>query len=124
MEANVESFPMTDKRILLVTVPDRETGERTAHRLLEKRIAACVQVLPGIESFYHWEGKLERSEELLLIIKTKDSLMAEVEREVRSIHPYKVPQIVAVPILWGHKPYMAWIDESCESFASPSGAKS
>ena len=103
---------MTDKRIVFVTVPDQATGEAIAGHLLDARVAACVTILPGAISFYHWEGKRERTQECLLVIKTRTNSFPALRQKIVQHHPYKVPQIVSVPIEAGLESYLHWIDES------------
>jgi Uncharacterized protein involved in tolerance to divalent cations len=83
-----------------------------ARLLVEKKLAACVNVVKGLRSFYWWKGKIEEDEEELLIIKTSREAYGELEREIRENHPYTVPEIIALPIILGNPDYLAWIDES------------
>ena len=95
--------------VVLVTVPDRETGLRIARHLVERRVAACVNVVGGVRSVYWWEGKVEESDEALLIIKTSSDRVNDVVRSVREVHPYQLPEILAVPAVAGLKEYMDWV---------------
>ena len=99
-------------RLVLCTVPDRAVGERIAEALVERRLAACVNLLPGVTSFYEWKGKVERDEELQLLIKTTAARYAELERTVVELHPYELPEIIAVSLTEGLPGYLAWIDEN------------
>lgn len=101
---------MTGHIIVYITVSSPEEGEKIAKALVEKRLAACVNIVPGLRSIYHWQGKICDDRELLLIAKTGDSLFERLEHEVKSIHSYKVPEIIALPILKGSKEYLDWID--------------
>lgn len=96
--------------VVLVTVPDRDTARAIARAALGERLCACAQVVPGLESHYWWEGRLEASEELLVVFKTRRALLPALERAVARLHPYKVPQFVAVPVAAGSKAYLGWID--------------
>lgn len=98
--------------MVFVSTPDAGTAEKIARALVEEKSAACVSVVPSIESFYEWEGKLEQSRESLLLIKTTDEQFAGVESRVTSLHPYEVPEIVAVPLTRGSHPYLSWIDKT------------
>jgi len=100
-----------DKRLVIVTVPDRETGSRIADALLADKLAACVSTIPGIESKYVWEGRIETGSELLLLIKTRVDLIEAVQEKVTSLHPYKVPEIVCLAIERGSLPYLRWVDD-------------
>ncbi|NPV05288.1 MAG: divalent-cation tolerance protein CutA [Syntrophaceae bacterium] len=91
------------------TAPSREEAERIARSLVERRLAACVQVAGPIESHYRWKGTLERSTEWLCLIKTRRANYAAVEAAIRAGHPYEVPEIVACPIEAGSEPYLAWL---------------
>ena len=87
-----------------------DSAEKIAQTILEKRIAACVNITSELKSVYWWKGRKETTIEKLLIIKTKSSLFVSLEKLVRSVHPYEVPEIIALPIIRGHKPYLNWID--------------
>ncbi|HOT29252.1 MAG TPA: divalent-cation tolerance protein CutA [Candidatus Ozemobacteraceae bacterium] len=100
-----------DKRLILVTVPNRDVAERITSALLSERLVACVSIVPGIESHYIWEGRTETSTELLLMMKTRIDLFDAVRDRVVSLHPYQVPEIVALPIDRGSLPYLQWIDD-------------
>lgn len=101
---------MTEHITVYITVPSPEEGEKIAKALVEKRLAACVNIVPGLRSIYHWQGKICDDRELLLIAKTRDSLFERLEHEVNSIHSYKLPEIIALPIVKGSKEYLDWID--------------
>ncbi|MEJ2411915.1 MAG: divalent-cation tolerance protein CutA [Anaerolineales bacterium] len=96
--------------VVLVTVPDLETGEEIANRLLERKLAACVNISPGLISLYHWQGEIQRDSELLLLIKTRLSLVSgELIPAIRELHPYQLPEIIALPIIGGERGYLDWI---------------
>ncbi len=97
--------------VVLCTVP-KEKGEGLAKLLVEKKLAACVNVVKGLRSFYWWKGKIEEDDEELLIIKTSRETYGELEKQIRENHPYTVPEIIALPIILGNPDYLAWIDES------------
>lgn len=104
---------------MLITVPDAKTGEKISAQVLEAKLAACVNQVPGIKSRYWWEGKIETAEEALLVIKTRSSLVAELCQSVKSVHPYSVPEIIALPIVEGHTPYLNWIGANTRFSSSP-----
>jgi periplasmic divalent cation tolerance protein len=91
------------------TTETQEDAQRIAHAVVEARLAACAQVLGPIESTYWWEGKVERAEEWLLVIKSARERYDAVEEMVRSNHPYEVPEILAVPVVAGSERYLSWI---------------
>jgi len=96
--------------IILVTTSSEEEGRKIAQVLVEKRIAACVNIINDIESIYRWKGKISDEKEVLLLIKTRKKLYKSVEGEVRKLHSYEVPEIIALPIISGLKDYLYWID--------------
>jgi periplasmic divalent cation tolerance protein len=91
-----------------VTAPDRETARRISHAILEKRLAACAN-LAGIESLYRWKGRIEETNEVLVIFKTRRSLVPELISAVRNAHPYDVPCVVSYGMEAGFPDYLAWI---------------
>jgi periplasmic divalent cation tolerance protein len=95
---------------VLSTVPNIKKARELAGLLVSKGLAACVQILPGLESHYRWKGKKEASKEVLLLIKTKSSLYKSLEKNLLKNHPYEVPEIVCLPITQGSKSYLKWID--------------
>lgn len=105
---------MTDHEhiAMLVTAPDAATAETIATALVEERLVACVNVQAGITSYYRWEGKVEKDEEHLLIIKTRRDMFTAVETRVTDLHPYDVPEVIALPINMGSRKYLDWIDDS------------
>lgn len=103
---------MSRHQLLLNTCPDLETARKLARMLVERRLAACVNILPGVTSVYAWQGKIEQDPELLLFIKTRAELYAQVEELVRREHPYDVPELVALDFEGGLPAYLKWIEES------------
>ena len=98
--------------IVLITTPSREVAEKIANILLEKKLAACVNLMAPIFSLYTWEGEVNRDDEVLLIVKSKSDLFqSDLVAVVQDVHPYDVPEIIALPILMGSTNYLAWIDE-------------
>ena len=97
--------------VMLTTVPDPETARRLARQLVEERLAACVQ-MSAIESFYRWEGRIADETETLLLIKTRAALFDALLRRIKELHPYTVPEIVALPFAAGHPPYLEWMAAS------------
>jgi periplasmic divalent cation tolerance protein len=101
--------------VVLITTANTEEAARLAEMLVEHRLAACVQILPEIESVYRWQGKIERQQEVLVIAKTTKSNFEELEREVRAIHSYEAPEIVALPLSTGSLPYLEWLGSNVSS---------
>ena len=102
---------MENVMVVLCTFPDLDQARQIGAALVERQVAACVNILPGIESIYRWEGKVERAGEVLGLIKT--TRYPELEAAIRELHPYEVPEIVALPITTGLPAYLAWVRESC-----------
>ncbi len=100
-----------DYCVLLVTVPDREAGQRIAEAVVEERLAACVNRVPGLSSIYRWQGRVERAAEELLLIKTRRALTDAATERIRALHPYSVPEIIALPIVAGSQAYLDWIGQ-------------
>ena len=98
--------------VVLVTAPDLKAARRLADALVGERLAACVTAVPGAASTYRWKGKVERAREVVLMIKTRASLAKRLERRVRELHPYEVPEILALPVASGEARYLRWIGES------------
>lgn len=103
---------MSEHRVILTTCSSEEEAERIARELLERKLVACVNIVPGIKSLYWWEGKVEEGSEILLLMKTRADKMAEIERIVKELHSYSVPEVIALGIEEGSKRYLKWIDES------------
>ena|SRR5207247_523421 len=101
--------------LVLMTAANKEEATRLADMLVGAHLAGCVQILPEMESVYRWEGKIERAPEVLLLAKTVRSKFAQLEREVRSLHSYETPEIVALPISDGSPAYLAWLTKSLEN---------
>ena len=95
---------------VFTTVEKREDAERIASSVVNKRVAACAQVIGPIRSTYWWKGKVEQAEEWLLMMKTREALFSVLEKEIKAIHPYEVPEIIALPIVAGSQSYLKWIE--------------
>jgi periplasmic divalent cation tolerance protein len=101
---------MTQFLLVTTTVAERAEAERIARALVERRLAACVQIAGPVSSTYWWQGKIETAEEWVCIAKTRDDKFAELEKAVREIHPYEVPEIIAMPVAEIGKAYRKWMD--------------
>jgi len=99
-------------RVVFVTVPNEDAALAVASAVLEKKLAACVNIVPAVRSLYWWEGRICDDCELLCIIKTKSAQFDALAEAVRSVHPYKVPEIISLPISAGSSDYLKWIDEN------------
>jgi len=98
--------------MVFVTCPDTKTAEKISDALLKKRLAACTSIVPLIKSAYWWKGRIEKSDEALMVIKTRKALFRKLEEAVKKNHPCEVPEIVAVPIVAGSKDYLGWLGDS------------
>ena len=96
--------------VVFCTCPNRDIGERLAREAVEKRLVACVNMVPGVISIYEWEGQVVHEEEVLLVAKTTRQTFAALEILWNKLHPYELPEVVAVPIETGSEPYLQWID--------------
>jgi len=102
-------------RIVLVTCGSTAEARRIARSVVEKRLAACVNVFPGrVESVYRWKGKVETARERLVLIKTTAGRLARLEREVKRLHSYEVPEFVVLPVESGSREYLAWVVENSQ----------
>jgi periplasmic divalent cation tolerance protein len=103
---------MTDFCQVTTTIDSREAAEQLAAVLVEERLAACAQISGPIASTYRWQGRVERATEWYCHLKTTSARLPDLESRLRSLHPYKVPEIIAVPISAGHPAYLAWIEDA------------
>ena len=101
-----------DAYIVLCTCPARDVAEELARAAVEQRLAACVNIIPGVASIYAWQGAIERAEEVLLLAKTRAASYAALEAMWRSRHPYELAEVIAVPIATGSEPYLQWISDA------------
>ena len=101
--------------VVFVTCPSAAVARRLARYLVRRRLAACVNVVPGLTSYFHWAGKLERARETLLILKTTAGTFAPLRRALLTLHPYDSPEIIALPVVAGHAAYLRWVRTSVKS---------
>ena len=106
---------MTDKIVILCTCESADEADRLARVLVERRLAACVNILPAIRSYYRWQGALESSEECLLIIKSSRQLFAPLRAAIEEAHSYEVPELIALPIVEGSPAYLSWMSDNLVS---------
>src|SRR4030095_469910 len=105
------SNAVSDSIIVFMTASNGEEAARLADMLVGAHLAACVQILPEMESVYRWQEKIERAPEILLLAKTTKSKFEELEREVRALHSYDTPEIIAVPVVAGSAQYLEWLSQ-------------
>ena len=105
---------MTDKRLVLTTTSSLEEAKKIARVLVERRLAACVNIVPRIESVYRWEDKVEEAQEYLLIIKTTQKAFEPLRDAILELHSYTVPECLALAVEGGSAPYLNWFDASVE----------
>lgn len=108
---------MSDSRpiIVFVTAPDTDVAASIGRRLVERRLAACCNIVPGLRSIYRWEGKICDDPEVLMVIKSTSEQFNKLEEAVREWHPYDVAEIIAVPISEGSRPYLDWLAQSVDA---------
>jgi periplasmic divalent cation tolerance protein len=101
-------------RIVLVTAPDLKTARRLTRAALDARLIACANLIPRIESHYRWQGKMERSAEILMMIKTTKARLAKLEKLLLSLHPYDTPEFLVLPVRGGNRRYLNWLRKECQ----------
>ena len=102
----------TNKLLVLCTCPGSITAKQISQDLVANQLAACVNILPGIQSYFRWGNKVDFDDEFLLLIKTTTDIYPKVEQSIKSLHPHELPEIIAVPIQTGLPDYLAWIDDN------------
>jgi periplasmic divalent cation tolerance protein len=105
---------MTDGRVVLVTVPDAAVAATLCRALIEERLAACGNIVPGVTSIYRWEGEIREDSELMVVLKTREDVFPRLLERIVELHPYDVPEILALPVIAGHAEYLAWIGRSTQ----------
>ena len=98
--------------IVFVTTKNRKEAEKIAGALLKEKLIACANIIDGVSSLFWWQGKIDRAREALLILKTRESVFKKLETRIKSLHSYKVPEIIAVHVASGSKEYLAWVKNS------------
>lgn len=102
----------TEHQLVLCTVPDAETGRSLGGALVTEKLAACVNLIPGLTSIYEWQGEVHDDPECLLLIKTRADLFSRLRDRISALHPYEVPEVIALDITAGSQAYLSWIDET------------
>jgi periplasmic divalent cation tolerance protein len=103
---------MSDALVVLTTVARAEDAEYIAREMVERRLAACVNLLPPVTSVYRWQGEVTREQEHVLLMKTHKDRFEALRARLVEIHPYETPEVIALPVVAGHAAYLQWIDES------------
>lgn len=103
---------MTDALVVLVTAPSAEKAAEIARAVVEERLAACGNVLPGVRSIYRWQGAVQEDAEVLLLLKTRRERFPALRDRILALHPYEVPEVIALPVDAGSQPYLDWIAQS------------
>lgn len=98
--------------VILVTAPDEAVAKKLARYIIDQKLAACVNIVPGLASLFWWHGKIDEQPEVLLIVKTIQSKMYELITAAKREHPYETPEIIALPIIGGSEDYLQWVRES------------
>ena len=101
-----------DYAVLLVTAKDIPEAQKIADGLLRAKLVACANIVPGVQSLFWWQGKIDQANEVLLVLKTKAERIKEIITKVKSLHSYDVPEIIAVPIIAGAEDYLKWLADS------------
>ena len=105
---------MSKNFVLFCTIENIEGASQIAEDLIENRLAACVNIIPDVTSVYKWKGNLEKSTEQLMLIKTTKERLQETLERIKNLHPYEVPEIIALPIEGGHPPYLSWLSSQVQ----------
>ncbi|MCX6113460.1 MAG: divalent-cation tolerance protein CutA [Proteobacteria bacterium] len=103
---------MTKYIVILVTAPSRKEAKKIADAVLDKKACACVNIINGVKSLFYWKGKIDNAQESLLVIKTKKTAYRNIEKIIKNIHSYTVPEIIALPIVFGSRDYLNWIENT------------
>ncbi len=106
----------TNYIVILVTAKDKKEAGKIARGLLEAKLAACANIVEGVQSLFWWQGKIDSSKEVLLVLKTKKILFKKVSTKVKSLHSYQTPEIIALPLVAGSEDYLQWLDSCLDRF--------
>lgn len=100
---------MTDLVVVYLTAPDADVAARIGRTLVEEGLAACCSLVPGVRSIYRWEGAVQDEAEVLLIVKTRAALVDALSERIAAVHPYTLPEVIALPVIGGLAPYLDWV---------------
>lgn len=112
----IDIINSTTHTVILITVPSAESAKTLAHGIIERQLAACVNIIPQVTSVYRWEGKVNEDSEQLLVIKTETKLLKDLAAAVRELHPYTVPELISLPITAGSQAYLNWVTDSVKKY--------
>jgi periplasmic divalent cation tolerance protein len=101
----------SDTTVIFCTCPDQATADRIADTLVDRQLCACVNLIPAVKSIYRWQGKRESTQEVLMLIKTRASRYPALEKAILSMHPYELPEIIAIPVNTGLPGYLNWVEQ-------------
>jgi periplasmic divalent cation tolerance protein len=102
---------MTDFLVVLITAPNEDEAAKIAHDIVGSGLAACANIIRGVRSIYRWQGKVEDNNEVLMVVKTRADLFGDLEKRIKELHSYTVPEIIALPVIRGFEGYLAWLRE-------------
>lgn len=105
---------MIDAMVVLTTLPNAEAASKLSKTLVDERLAACANILPAIRSVYRWQGKVQEEAEVLVLLKTRQERFGRLKARVLELHPYDVPEVIAIRIDDGHQPYLDWVTDATE----------
>jgi periplasmic divalent cation tolerance protein len=100
---------MTDAMLVLTTLPNSDTAAEVAKKVVGEKLAACANILPALRSIYRWEGKVQDENEVLVLLKTRQPLYQRLKERILELHPYDLPEVIAIPVEQGHQAYLDWI---------------
>jgi periplasmic divalent cation tolerance protein len=115
LEPQPQAPPMSNIRMVFMTVPDEETGARLVRDVVEAGLAACGNLLPGVRSIYRWRDEICDESEVLVLLKTTEDCYASLQERLVELHPYDCPEVIAVPLIDGHPDYLSWVREQTNS---------
>ena len=101
-----------DYIIVIVTTANKSEAEKIAHSLFDERLVACANIIGPVHSLFWWHGKIENAEEYMLLMKTRSEMFEKLAEKIKALHSYEVPEIIAIPIVKGFKPYLKWLNNS------------
>ena len=100
---------MTEAIVVVCTMPSEDQAQEMARTLLQERLCACVNILPGVRSLYSWQGNLNEDSEVICLLKTERDRFEALKSRILELHPYELPEVIALPVVLAHKPYLDWI---------------
>jgi periplasmic divalent cation tolerance protein len=101
--------------VVYCTCPDLVSAQKIAHHLTQSGLVACTNIIPHLTSIYFWEGKVKEGQEVLMIMKTRQEKLSDLEKAILELHPYEFPEFIAMPIIYGNSKYLQWVDEAVQA---------